>query len=267
MIKWFSTNMKVSLSRTKQLCFGLFCCTSSLSSEKSEDSESFPPDSTCLLSSTLSSEDVSSLHFGAVKNSGFTISPLNSSLALAAMSNPSQLRWAVPPVFSHGTCWESPLVFWLGSWMRVKPPGSNTPCWVWLLVPWLVGGQILNEKVPVCPKKLGVFSDGETVRETFEVMELFWKVVLWQVSPLASVWTGVWDGALCGGSSSATKPLLEDSSSDCWTKKNKQNTQVKGHIHLEETSWRSLFIKPAIRQLVWWFLILTKAPNQKGYPA
>lgn len=229
MIKWFSTNMKVSSSRTKQLCFGFLCtCTSSLSSEKSEDSDSFPPDSTGLLSSMLSSEDVSSLHFGAVKNSGFTISPLNSSLALAAMSNPSQLSWAVPPVFSHGTCWESPLVFWLGSWMSVKPPGSSTPCWVWLLVPWLVGGQIRNEKVPVCPKKLGVFSDGETVRETFEVMELFWKVVLWQMSPLASVWTGVWDGALCGGSSSATKPLLEDSSSDCWTKKKKKKYTGKG---------------------------------------
>lgn len=214
----------------------------------------------------LSSEDVSSLHLGAVKNSGFTISPLNSSLVLAAMSNPSQLRWAAPPVFSQGTCWESPLVFWLGSWMRVKPPGNNTPCWVWLLVPWLVGGQILNEKVPVCPKKLGVFSDGETVRETFEVMELFWKVVLWQMSPLASVWAGDLDGALCGGSSSATKPLLEDSSSDCWTKK-KNKTQVKGHIHLQETSRHSLFIKPAIRQLLWWFLMFTKAPNQKGHLA
>lgn len=164
---------------------------------------------------------MSSSQFGALKNSGFTVLPLNSSFALAAMSSPSLFRCDAPPVFSHCICWESPSVFWLGSWMRVKPPGSNTPCWLWILVPWLVGGQILNEKVPLCPKKLGVFSDGETVRETFEDVELFWKVVLWQASPVASVWNGVLDGVLWGGSSKATKPLLEESSSDCWTVKNK----------------------------------------------
>lgn len=105
----------------------------------------------------------------------------------------------------------------------MKPPGSNSLCWVWLLGPWLVGGQIRNEKVPLCPKKLGVFSDGETVRETVDAVELFWKVVLWPRSPVANVWTGFLDGALCGGSSNVTKPFSEEPSSDCFPKKKKKN--------------------------------------------
>lgn len=105
----------------------------------------------------------------------------------------------------------------------MKPPGSNTPCWVQLLGPWLVGGQILNEKVPLCPKKLGVFSDGETLRETGDAVALFWKVLLWPSSPVASVWTGVLDVALCGGSSNVTKPFSAESSSDCFPKKKKMH--------------------------------------------
>lgn len=57
----------------------------------------------------------------------------------------------------------------------MKPPGKATPGRFWSLVPWLVGGQILNEYVPLCPRKLGVFREGETVRETGEDVELFWK--------------------------------------------------------------------------------------------
>lgn len=155
-----------------------------------------------------------SSQFRALKNSGFTILPLNNSLALAAMSSPIRFRCVAP----HDNCWESPSAFWLGSWMSVKPPGSNTPCWVWLLGPRLVGGQIRNEKVPLCPKKLGVFSDGETVRETVDAVELFWTLLLWPRSPEASVWTGIWGAALCGGSSNVTKPLSEESSSGCFPK-------------------------------------------------
>ena len=44
------------------------------------------------------------------------------------------------------------------------------------------GGQILNEQVPLCARKLGLFRDGETVRETGEDVELLWKIELF--------WTG-----------------------------------------------------------------------------
>lgn len=55
----------------------------------------------------------------------------------------------------------------------MKPPGKMAVGGFWFLASWLAGGQILKEYVPLCPKKLGVFNDGETVRETVEEVEFF----------------------------------------------------------------------------------------------
>lgn len=59
--------------------------------------------------------------------------------------------------------------------MMVNPPGRETPGWLLPSVAWLAGGQILNEHVPFCVKKLGVFRDGETVRVTGEEAEMLWN--------------------------------------------------------------------------------------------
>lgn len=57
----------------------------------------------------------------------------------------------------------------------MKPPGRETPGGFLPAVSWLAGGQILNEYVPLCSKKLGLFSEGETVRDTGEDAELLWS--------------------------------------------------------------------------------------------
>lgn len=76
----------------------------------------------------------------------------------------------------------------LRSWMRVKPPGRATPVGLWPPPAWVDGGQILKEYVPLLARKLGLFSEGETVRETGEDVELLW-MFCW-IGP--KDWTG-WD--------------------------------------------------------------------------
>ena len=101
----------------------------------------------------------------------------------------------------------------------MKPPGRVIPAGFWPLAPWLTGGQILNEKVPLCLKNLGVFSDGETVRETVEDMELFWKELTGLCWPRKNVWIGVIVSELCD---TVKEPFPPDSAWGSRTAKMKQ---------------------------------------------